>query len=71
MLWFNVRNIQHVVVLRYFQEVFSPVSGGTVTKTPCFVRFQAVNGYGLRAIPPDYPPMLCRSGYVAMSDEEA
>ncbi len=44
-LWFNVRNIQHVVVLRYFQEALSPVSCCTVTKTPCFVRFQAVNGY--------------------------
>ncbi len=44
-LWFNLRNIQHVVVLPYFQKGFSPVSCGTVTKTPCFVRFQAVNGY--------------------------
>ncbi len=45
MLWFNVPNIQHVVVLRYFQEGFSPVSCCTVTKTPCFGRFQAGNGY--------------------------
>ncbi len=45
MLWFNVRNIQHAVVLRYFQEEFSPVSFCAVTKTPCFGRFQAVNGY--------------------------
>ncbi len=38
MLWFNVRNIQHVVVLRYFQEGFSPLSCCTVTKTPLFCK---------------------------------